>query len=316
MADPVSATASIITVIQVAGSLIAFVKDLKDTTAELSAVLAELNNLHNVLNHVLECHRAASREGQVADIFSCSKVPLRECEALLKRLRKKLESTSNFGRTRKVMTWRLQQTEIKNILGRIERQKALLNMSLHIETRYILHPKTKASSVSLTCARTLCRSTRNICLENGRGISALRDDIAELQASRAIASVDGAVRRELTLASGISGTSGSAKASSGAAANSLVNVCPVQLDGSAGSQELILSHQPRAQNQPESRQPVSRYLANSKPDGPSDATQMPEHVEEKSWTTICHYGDNTGGANVVYGGSQVFLGAVMFSRTA
>ncbi len=316
MADPVSATASIITVIQVAGSLIAFVKDLKDTTAELRDVLAELNNLHNVLNHVLECHRAADRDGQVADILPCSRVPLKECEALLKRLRKKLESMSNFGRTRKVMTWKLQQTEIKNILSRIERQKALLNTSLHIETRYVLHPDSKASSSSLTRRRTICKSTRNICLENGQGISALRDDIAELYANRAGASADSAERQELTVGWGASGIPRGDRASSGSAADSPVNIRPGQVKTSAEGQELIPSRQHRAQQRPESRQPVSRYLTSNKFDEPSDGPQVTDRMEGRGWTTVCHYGNNTGGANVIYGGSQVFLGASVFFGTA
>lgn len=126
----------ILAVLQTAATIVEFIKDLKDAPKELKGTLDEIEALRNVLHQILELHNKSSDGQSTTQILLNSRSPLKECLLQLEKLNKKLIPVNRLDKTRKAMAWRLHKGEIKSILTKIERQKSLLSVSLHVETQY------------------------------------------------------------------------------------------------------------------------------------------------------------------------------------
>ncbi len=138
MGDPFSITASVLTVLQVADSLITFIRDLKNASEEHRRVLAEVHGLRNVLHEVEKSSIRAAKKMIQGDHFASLQEPLEICHMHLDDLKMTLAPMQGSGRARSSMMWKFKRPEIKNILADIERQKTALMMALQIETKFVL----------------------------------------------------------------------------------------------------------------------------------------------------------------------------------
>jgi hypothetical protein len=141
MGDPFSIAASVLTVLQVADSLITFIRDLKNASEEHKNVQAEVQSLQSVLRQVYESsatgNTIAGREGSKGGLLAGLKEPLDTCRLHLEYLTMKLAPMHGFDKARKSVMWKMRRTEIKSILTDIERQKASLMLALQIETKSV-----------------------------------------------------------------------------------------------------------------------------------------------------------------------------------
>jgi hypothetical protein len=131
MADPLSISASMLTVFQVAAAVVRYIGDLKDTSKDLARLKTEIDSLQNLLFPTIE--RLTGPEGQdlaTMHRLSALKDPLKEFRISLEHLEKKLAPTAGLSKARKVLTWQFQKSEIRNIIGTIERQKTFLVLAL------------------------------------------------------------------------------------------------------------------------------------------------------------------------------------------
>jgi hypothetical protein len=135
MTDPVSVSATILTILQVAASVVSFIRDLKDASQALKKLQAEIEDLQVVLSHVKELGGKVEISDEHTEKLVCSHVPLQECLAQLEKLKDKFGPIRGLDRTRRAVTWKFQQGEINQILASIERQKTLLMVGLQVETQ-------------------------------------------------------------------------------------------------------------------------------------------------------------------------------------
>ncbi|ETI25537.1 hypothetical protein G647_02310 [Cladophialophora carrionii CBS 160.54] len=142
MGDPVSIAASILTVLQVADSLVTFIRDLKNASEEHRNVQAEVQSLQSVLRQVYESSATANttprKEGFEETPFTGLKDSLETCRLHLEYLTIKLAPMHSFDKARKSVMWKMRRTEIRSILTDIERQKASLMLALQIETKSVI----------------------------------------------------------------------------------------------------------------------------------------------------------------------------------
>jgi len=138
MADPLSITASIITVVQLAGSLASFCLSCNEATkgkdSIIQQILDELKSLTDVLSSLARlteengpathCLRALADAGGALD----------DCKVLLKTLKTELESivaAQGVKKLAKIFTWPIKEKEVKSLLERLTQRKSTLALALH-----------------------------------------------------------------------------------------------------------------------------------------------------------------------------------------
>ncbi len=138
MADPFSIAASVLTVLQVADSLITFIRDLKNASEEHKKVLAEVQSLQTVLRQVSESSLRTKMDIPEGDLYAGLQDSIKICRVHLEDLMVNLASMRGSGKTRNAVMWKLKRTEIKSTLADIERQKGTLLLALQNETKSVL----------------------------------------------------------------------------------------------------------------------------------------------------------------------------------
>ena len=149
--DPLSVTATIITVLQVANRVVSICYDyscaIKNSSWELPRVTEEVKGLRNVLETLERLAREAENGDPAAEIqlptlrLLCNpEGPLAVCLGELEALRKELDPpnrSDQFGSKRrafvKVVSWPLREKDTRRILENIGRLKAILNLALTVD---------------------------------------------------------------------------------------------------------------------------------------------------------------------------------------
>jgi hypothetical protein len=136
MADPLSITASIIAVLQLASSVAGYLRDVKDASNECKRLALELSTTRGILDAL----RDTITEIQDAETWSAtfhtlghSDGPLQQLKTVLLDLESKLSkaaSAQNFKKLTKSLIWPFKKVGADEIIRSIERQKALLGLAL------------------------------------------------------------------------------------------------------------------------------------------------------------------------------------------
>jgi hypothetical protein len=133
MADPLSISASIIAVLQLSGTVIGYLNDVKGASEDRHRLLNEVTSISGLL-YFLKDRAAQSQYGDSWSMTLASlntpKGPLEQFKSALERLTLKLAPVEGWRKAGKALAWPFQKEEIKEILGAIERHKSLFNLAL------------------------------------------------------------------------------------------------------------------------------------------------------------------------------------------
>ena len=133
MTDPLSVTASIVALLEFSAKVIVYLSDVKNGSEDRGKVLSEVASVNCMLYSLQEKAHEDKQNDAWSSTFQSLDVPtgpLDEIRTALESLSKKLAPPStSLKKVRKAMTWPFQKGEIKEILERIERAKALLNLA-------------------------------------------------------------------------------------------------------------------------------------------------------------------------------------------
>ncbi|KFZ13409.1 hypothetical protein V501_03719 [Pseudogymnoascus sp. VKM F-4519 (FW-2642)] len=128
--DPLSVTASVITIVQLTGIIIGYLNDIKDASTDRKQCALEISNVSNLLvTLIYRLDEASSNGGWYTEVESLAAAggPIDQYRSALERLRSKFTSTASSG-LKKIgseLTWKFCKEEVTNILTRIERLKPL-----------------------------------------------------------------------------------------------------------------------------------------------------------------------------------------------
>jgi hypothetical protein len=134
MADPLSISASIIAILQLTGTVVQYISDVKSAPQDRQRILDELVSVTGVLYHLKGLAERPQSDGPGAltvKSLDGPKGPLDQFKIALERLAAKLAPSHGVQKFGKKITWPFQKAEIKEILDLIERQKSLFNMALN-----------------------------------------------------------------------------------------------------------------------------------------------------------------------------------------
>lgn len=130
--EPLSAAASIIAIIQLAGTVTQYLGTVKGAPKERQKILNELSSITGMLFLLQDqADEAEHDDSWNATLRSMSTPngPLEQFKTALETLATKLAPVSGLRKLGKPLIWPFQEKEIKEILNTIERLKGLFNLA-------------------------------------------------------------------------------------------------------------------------------------------------------------------------------------------
>jgi hypothetical protein len=186
MGDPLSASASIIAVLQLASTVLKYLGDVKDAARHCNSIIAEINSTRGILSTLNATVEDARRNGET---WSATIQGLEDPEGPLNLLRTTLQqlaailegsaAATGIKKAAKSLRWPFKQNEAEKFLRVIERQKSTLSLAL--ENDHVALPQ---------AIRDNTLSIRDDIAELSRGFAAARveakADIEAKSASRLV----------------------------------------------------------------------------------------------------------------------------------
>ena len=132
--DPVSITASIISILQLATTLTGYLNSVRNATAEQREVAIEASNLYGLLTSLrfrVETARSADPWFQQVRLLGLKNGPLDQLKDTLETMIRKLSSSSRKrDQIKSALMWNFTKSEVEEVLKRMERLKSLITCAL------------------------------------------------------------------------------------------------------------------------------------------------------------------------------------------
>ena len=130
--DPLSVSASIIALLQLTGTVIIYLNDVRGGPKELQRIRMEISNLQNIL-FMLQDQADQAEHGESFSSTLCSlkgrNGPFEQFGTTLERLVTKLAPVEGCRKIGRAFKWPFEKKEIHEILNTIERLKALFSLA-------------------------------------------------------------------------------------------------------------------------------------------------------------------------------------------
>jgi hypothetical protein len=133
MADPLSISASIVAILQLTSTIVQYLNDVKDASKECLRIRDEISStsfLLYMLKDRAEHAQAGDDSSSMVRSLNVPNGPLKQFKETLERLTACLAPVHGPKGIGKAVSWPLKKTEVKDILGKIERQKLLFSLAL------------------------------------------------------------------------------------------------------------------------------------------------------------------------------------------
>jgi hypothetical protein len=133
MADPLSISASITALLQLASTVVQYINNVKDASKNRLRIRDEISSTSFLLYILKDCvQQAHSGEPWLSTVQSLDmpKGPLEQFKGALEQLALRLEPSRGVKMVGKALIWPFKTEEISEILSIIERQKSLFNLAL------------------------------------------------------------------------------------------------------------------------------------------------------------------------------------------
>src|SRR5579862_5403905 len=130
MADPLGAAASVLTVIQIAATVVRYLKDVKDADKDRNTLLVEISSITGLLYNLIHL---AEEDGVYLNTLNTLNVPngpLDQFKTAIEKLAKDLAPVSGLKGVGRSLAWPFKRAEVKEIVDTIERYKALFGLAL------------------------------------------------------------------------------------------------------------------------------------------------------------------------------------------
>jgi hypothetical protein len=139
--DPLSITASAITVLQLTTEVIRYLTDVKDAPKECQQCVIEASNLLGAL--IVLRHRA--EQAQIGDPWfeqlrklNARDGPLDQYKQALELLLARVDIGEGIQKIKRRLLWKFNKEEVASILARMERLKGLVSIALEMDHRQVL----------------------------------------------------------------------------------------------------------------------------------------------------------------------------------
>ncbi|KAH0558820.1 hypothetical protein GP486_004540 [Trichoglossum hirsutum] len=125
MVDPLSITASIVSLLQLSAVVVKYISGEKDAPDDLKRLMLEISSIKGMLSDSQDLVQSGGAPLSAVQSLSTPNGPLERFRSSLKRLDKNLTPVTGFNKATKMLVWPFQKGEVKDILCMIEGQKPL-----------------------------------------------------------------------------------------------------------------------------------------------------------------------------------------------
>ncbi len=134
--EPISLTASIIAIVQLTGTVVNYLNDVKDAPKDRNRCAIEASNLFNLLNNLKYRLEEAGENGSwytTVRALAVAGGPFDQYKSALEQLEPKVGSGSGIMKVGSMLAWKFSKQEINAILLRMERLKTLVQIALELD---------------------------------------------------------------------------------------------------------------------------------------------------------------------------------------
>ena len=134
--DGLSGGASIIAVMQIAGSVITYLRDVKDAPKECRKCMVEISNSNTLLLELdLHLSESSPQEPWYAEVRTIADKdgPLDQYRQALQHLLAKIESKSKVRKLANTLMWSFIKEDVAGMLAGMERLKSLVSIALEMD---------------------------------------------------------------------------------------------------------------------------------------------------------------------------------------
>ena len=134
--DPLSATASIIAILQLSAEVLTYLNDVKDASKDHAQCAIEASNLHSLLVNLrfrLEEGDASQPWYTTVRALAVENGPLDQFKQALETLQTKMTDGGRLKQAGRALIWKFKKEEIASILARMERLKSLVEIALQMD---------------------------------------------------------------------------------------------------------------------------------------------------------------------------------------
>ncbi|CAN9193849.1 unnamed protein product [Alternaria alternata] len=134
--DPLSATASVIAILQLSAKVLSYLNDVKDTSKGRAQCAIEASNLHNLLTNLrfrLEEGHGHQSWFSAVQALAVENGPLDQFKQALEILQAKMTDGGRLEKVKEVLVWKFKKEEVDAILARMERLKTLVEIALQMD---------------------------------------------------------------------------------------------------------------------------------------------------------------------------------------
>ena len=129
-------TSGIITLVQFAGTVIGYLRDVNDSSNDRKKLLEELRLTHYLLFQLKEDAQGDPHKwSETIRSLAITGGPIDQFNKTLKFIEEKLETGSGLKKFGKALKWTFQKAEVQSLLSTLERQKAFFNIALQNDHR-------------------------------------------------------------------------------------------------------------------------------------------------------------------------------------
>jgi hypothetical protein len=134
--DPLSATGSVIAILQLSAKVLSYLNDVKDSSKGRKQCAIEASNLHNLLTNLrfrLEEGHGHQSWFRAVQALAVQNGPLDQFKQALETLQAKMTDGGRLKKLRDALVWKFKKEEINDILARMERLKTLIGIALQMD---------------------------------------------------------------------------------------------------------------------------------------------------------------------------------------
>ena len=138
--DPLSITASIIALLQLTGTVISYLNDIRDASEDQARCAIEASNAFSLLTNLRFRVEGANPEDpwfKAVRALTVENGPLDQFKAALEQLASKVAPISGLRKVGEIFVWKFNKSEVTGILSRIERLKLLTQIALEMDHLWV-----------------------------------------------------------------------------------------------------------------------------------------------------------------------------------
>ncbi|KAI9878906.1 MAG: hypothetical protein M1830_010154 [Pleopsidium flavum] len=133
MADPVSLSASIVSLLQLTATVVRYLHDVKDASGDIRRLLVEISSIRGLLIGLKDLATLDEKWVYTIRALDGPNGPLLQFKCAIESLATKLMPVVGLAKIGRSLAWPFQKGEIEDVLRRIERHKALFALALEMD---------------------------------------------------------------------------------------------------------------------------------------------------------------------------------------